>query len=749
MPIDPPSVRREPALAARLEAIWAGFGPDYRPRTHRLGPDGRARYVNRLIGEASPYLLQHAHNPVDWWPWGEAALAEARARDCPVFLSVGYATCHWCHVMEEESFDDEAVAAALNRDFVPVKLDREARPDLDGIYIAATQLQHGHAGWPNSVFLRPDGVPFHTGTYFPRAQFLRVLAGVARAWAGQRAEIDAVAAQLATAIRRQQEIAGAPAEAPGPETFAAAAAHLARLHNEAEGGFSGGQQFPQEVFLAHLLDRWRRDGDDRALAIAARTLDAIVAGGIHDHAGGGFHRYTVDVTWRTPHFEKMLYNQGQIARCLVEGWETTGRPAWRRAAERCFAYVLRDMTDAEGAFLAAEDADSPDAAGRREEGAFYLWTPDQAIAALGLEDGAFAVEVLGLAAPWHEVGPVAHLRPGWAGDLERLDRVLERLRQAREARPRPIRDDKVIAGWNGLMIRALADGAAAFGEPRWAGAAARAGEAIWRRLWDGTRLARLWAAGGAREAGQLEDYAWVGLGFLALFEATGEARWLDRAQALGRAAARDFADPSGRLRVAAAEGPLGPVFDSADGATPSGESSALELLARLAAATGDTTAGLGARRLLAAIAGPMRDIPILRPEGLTAARVLTEGASTLRRLLAQGTLAVQLARTAAGWELRVRIAEGWHLTAAEPGAPGLEGARVEGAEIDWPAGTLRALGFAGAPARVWEGRIAMPLRPAAAQVTLRLQACSDQLCLAPAVAVFRLPAAASGGTLGA
>ncbi len=743
MPLDPPGATRPADLAEDLAAAYAARGPSYEPRTHLKDPDGAALYVNRLIREASPYLVQHAHNPVDWRPWGEEAFAEARARDVPVFLSVGYATCHWCHVMEEESFDSEEVAAVLNARFVPVKLDREQRPDLDQIYITATQLQQGHAGWPNSVFLRPDGVPFHTGTYFPRPHFLRLLEAVSRAWAEQRAQIDEVAARLSEGIRRQTRMAQAGAEPPGAETAAACAAHLGRMHNAAHGGFSEQQQFPQETFLLFLLDRWRREGDEAALTMAARSLEAIAAGGIHDHAGGGFHRYTVDVNWRTPHFEKMLYNQGQLARAFVEGWEATGRFAWRRAAERCFAYVAREMTDAEGAFHAAEDADSPDASGRREEGAFYLWTPEEARAALGAEDGDWAVETLGLGKPVGEVGPVAHLEPGAEPDWARLDRVLERLREARAARARPIRDDKVIAGWNGLMIRALADGAAAFARPDLAETAARAADAVWARLWDdgdgaeGGRLWRLWAEGRALERGQLEDHAWFGLGCLALFEATGAARWRDRAKALAHTILRDFLGAEGRLRMAAEDGPLGPVYEMADGATPTGESSALELLGRVGAMA-EPAIALAARELTAALSGALREMPVLRPEALMAARMIGEGQSGYRRLLADGHLALALRRAGPGWRLALRIDPGWHLNAADPGAADLVGAAAHGARVDWPEGASFRAGFAEAPIRVYDGALDLAVAPEAEVVALTLQLCSDRLCLAPVEARFRI-----------
>ncbi len=753
---DPSAVTRDPALAERLEQAYVAKGAGYAPRTHLLDANGRAKYVNRLILEASPYLIQHAHNPVDWRPFGPEALAEAAALDRPVFLSVGYATCHWCHVMEEESFDNEAVAQILNAHFIPIKVDREQRPDLDQIYITATQLQQGHAGWPNSLFLMPDGRPFHTGTYFPRPQFLQILQSVAQTWrGGRRAEIERVVTQLSDAIRRLAPseitpgISGAPP--PGVAQFTAAVSQLSGMHNDLEGGFSNSQQFPQEGFLLFLLDHWRRSGEPQALEMATRSLDAIAAGGIHDHAGGGFHRYTVDPNWRTPHFEKMLYNQGQLARAFIEGGEATGNPAYRRAALRVFDYVLRDMTDAEGAFYAAEDADSIDAEGELEEGAFYVWPPAEATAVLG-DQASYAIETLGLTqAPTLEAGPVAHLDPAKTADFAALDPLLDRLRIARDARTRPLRDEKIIVGWNGLMIRALAEGSVAFEAPEYIRAAARAAETLWSRLWTGQHLMRLWADGRRLEDGVLEDYAWFGLGLLALHDATGDEPWLDRAAILATTAAKLFDDGKGRLKMATADGPIGPVYDSADGATPAGESAMLELLSRLARRLPDPAFPSHAERLRGALSGQLTQAPLLRPDALVASRIIDEGESALRRSFAKGTVRVHLARAHlpahqpahqidGGARLILDIAPGWHLNAHQPGPDWLIGASLDGAAVDWPEGREIALGFSDQPLRVYQGRLdlTLDLDPAADLVTLKLQVCSDSLCLEPEEAIFRL-----------
>ncbi|MEM9060620.1 MAG: DUF255 domain-containing protein [Pseudomonadota bacterium] len=729
----PPGTERDANVHARLEAAYLAMPPGYEPRTHLFDGD-RARYVNRLIEEPSPYLLQHAHNPVDWRPWTDDALAEAAERGMPIFLSVGYATCHWCHVMEEESFDNEAVAEILNRHFIPVKIDREQHPELDHLYITATQLQNGHAGWPNSVFLMPDGRPFHTAGYMPRAHFTQILAAIGQSWGdpARRPEIEQLADSLSDAVRRLTQMRSDMSAALTEDTYALAVAQLEQMNNALEGGFSQSQQFPQEGYLLFLMDHWRRTGDDSALTMALETLDAIAAGGIHDHAGGGFHRYTVDPNWRTPHFEKMLYNQAQLARAFLQAWEITGAPHYRRAVERTFDYVIRDMTDSDGTFYAAEDADSAADSGQIEEGAFYVWTPE-ALARHGLSKSVAPLDLD--AAPTLENGAVIHLDPLADTDFATLDPVLEALRLAREARPRPLRDDKIIAGWNGLMIRAFAEASEAFEDPHHAEIAARAGETLWLRFWDGQSLARFWANGSAYERGALQDHVWVALGFLALADATGQTVWRDRAQTLTATMLRNFADGAGRLKMAAADGPLGPIYNSSDNAVPSGESSALELLALSARQSTDLETEARALNLLNALSAPLVEQPLLRPDALVAARIIATGGSERRRSLARGTVRAHLLPD----RLDLTIAEGWHVNAARPGPDWLIGAALEGATVDWPEGKPFDAGFADEKIRVYEGELSVPLGDTAGEIVLTLQVCSHELCLEPEEATFRLP----------
>lgn len=720
----PPSALREPEQTTTLDAVYDALGPDYVPRTDLLDADGRAKYVNRLIAEPSPYLRQHAHNPVDWRPWGQEAFAEAARRNVPVFLSVGYATCHWCHVMEEESFDNEAVAAVMNAGFVPVKLDREQRPDLDQIYILATQMQQGHAGWPNSVWLTPEAKPFHTGTYFPKPQFIQVLNAVSAAWVGdQRAQILRVADQMSDTIRRMGAAASEAAEI-GPEIAAKAALHIVHSSNSAEGGFSNATQFPQEGYILFLLDHWRRTGDDIALKPALAALDGIEAGGIHDHVGGGFHRYAVDVNWRTPHFEKMLYNQALLSRAFIEAWEATGNTRYARAATRCFDYVLRDMTTPEGAFYTAEDADNLDANGKREEGEFYVWSPQQALDALG-EQANFAISSLGLEeAPTLEAGPVAHLRPGASVDFSALDPLLDQLRSARDARNRPIRDEKVIAGWNGLMIRALAEGGAALDRGDYIAAAGRAYDDAHDRLSSNNTLARIEAGGERREEAGLEDHAWLGLAALALFDATRDAKWLLAAQAQAdELAAFDHGDA---FKMTRTDGPLGPVSDTDDGAVPSGQSSALEFLAKLNIRSPDPARRDRAQRLLAALSGAIAKQPILRPLALTAAAVLQNGETGAR--ITRGPAYMQARRDGDMLTINIQLLAGWKIAAD---TLALEGARIT--KIPAPE---QIEATAGMPQVVHSGPLTISATLTSTAPTLIFQTCNDKQCHLPQRATF-------------
>ncbi|MEA2677098.1 MAG: uncharacterized protein QOJ81_1239 [Chloroflexota bacterium] len=551
-----------------------------------------APHTNRLARETSPYLLQHAHNPVDWYAWGEEALARAKAEDKPIFLSIGYAACHWCHVMERESFEDAETARQLNEGFVAIKVDREERPDLDAIYMDAVQQLTGTGGWPMSVFLTPDGRPFYGGTYFPDKprhglpSFRQVLAGISEAWRERRDELEASGRQLAHSIT--EHAAPAAAGALEPAVLDAALTEVERGFDTRTGGWGGSPKFPQPMTIEFLLRRAAgaaAGGDDRALAIARRSLDAMAAGGINDHLGGGFARYATDSIWLVPHFEKMLYDNAQLARVYVHAWQLTGDARYREVALDTLTFMERDLLTADGGFAASLDADTAGV-----EGATYVWTL-QEIEAL-LADGALAAEfcrVYGVTSNGNWEGHTILSRVS-DGDEERLRAARDKLFAARQKRPQPARDDKVLTAWNGLAIAAFADAAAAFDEPRLADVAARAADLLLTRVRSTEgRLNRSWKDGRALHAGTLEDYTHLADGLLALYQATFVERWFVAARDLADQVLAHFADPYGGF------------FDTADdhealitrpkglqdNAIPSGGAMAAEVLLRLAAFTGD------------------------------------------------------------------------------------------------------------------------------------------------------------------
>ena len=554
-------------------------------------PTAHHRKPNRLIHEKSPYLLQHAYNPVDWHPWGEEAFEQARREGKPIFLSIGYSTCHWCHVMERESFEDDSVAALLNRFFVPIKVDREERPDVDRLYMHAMQAMGSGGGWPLNVFLTPGLQPFFGGTYFPprsmggRPGMTELLPRVHEAWTEKHAEIEASARQVIAALASLSEPDSAAASHAA--LFDHAYAHFERAADPEHGGFGTAPKFPSIANLDYLLRYWARDPGHRAAArtMVLKQLDAMRTGGIHDHLGGGFHRYSTDGEWLVPHFEKMLYDQAQLAWAYLEGFQVTANPAYAAAARGIFEYVGRDLSAPDGGFYSAEDADS-----EGEEGRFYVWTPGEIETALGRDAAALFACRYGVTAHGNfehgttilsEVQSLEECgkRFGFtAADAERrLDAARAKLLEVRGRRVRPHRDDKVLAAWNGLMISAFARGARVLGQPALGERAARAGEFLWDRLRDPVtgELHRRWREGEAKGAGQLDDYAYATLGFFDLYQATFDPRWLERAVALTEAQDARFWDdghggffesPAGDASIAVR------MKDSFDGAEMAGNS---------------------------------------------------------------------------------------------------------------------------------------------------------------------------------
>ncbi len=623
-----PGLRGDRAIEATLAAAVAAKGRDYRPRTRHLLPDGRPRYTNRLALESSPYLLQHAHNPVNWYAWGDEPFERARREGKPVFLSIGYSTCHWCHVMEEESFEDEEIARSLNEHFVSIKVDREERPGVDALYMKAVMMMHGSGGWPATLFLTAKREPFFAGTYFPARDgdrggatglltLLRELREVYEQHPDKVYEVtQAVVQRLRTTGRT-----GSARLLPGPQAIAQAVSHLARSFDDRNGGFGMAPKFPRPAALGLLARYHRRTRDPKALQMLERTLGAMATGGIHDAIGGGFHRYSTDDRWLVPHFEKMLYDNAQLAVAYVEGFQVTGRDEFARVARETLDYLDREMSDPAGGFYSATDADSPGPNGRGEEGRFFTWTPAEMKAVLSPERARAAVAWFGVTSRGQVEGRSVVHTPASPETVARslgvsapalrdaIEAARSELYAARSRRPPPGRDDKVVAAWNGLAISAFARASQVLGEPARAARAVRAAEFLVGAMKPGGRLVRSWRGGVPGRPASLDDYAFVGQGLLDLYEATHDARWLAEAAALQDVLERHFADPEGGFFLTADDDEALLAREKAgyDGAEPSGNSIAVMNLLRLAEFRSDTRARQLAERALGAFASQLQD----------------------------------------------------------------------------------------------------------------------------------------------
>mgnify|MGYP001591724168 CR=1 FL=1 len=554
------------------------------------------KHTNRLIKESSPYLLQHAHNPVDWYPWGAEAFEQAGRQNKPIFLSIGYSTCHWCHVMERESFENEQIARIMNENFVCIKVDREQRPDVDEIYMNAVTLTTGSGGWPLSVFLTPEGKPFYGGTYFPpkdlygRPGFDRVLLSIAEAWRSRRQELIDSAGKLSEFL----QYPGAPAQKANlsPEILMNAFNQFRGLFDPVNGGFGTAPKFPQPASLSMLLVYWHRTTDTQALHIVEKTLDAMAAGGIYDHIGGGFHRYSTDAQWLVPHFEKMLYDQALLSKVYLQAYQITRKEQYARIAREICDYVLRDMTDPAGGFYSAEDADS-----EGQEGTFYLWEPEQIASILDQDEaqlfnahygvtqrGNFEGNktILSIVTPTEQLAKEFRKNHGMI--LNILTRARAKVFEARAKRIRPHRDDKVIAAWNGLMISSLAYGGAVLQEKKYLDAAVCCADFVLNTLSTNGRLRRYYRDGQVVGKAFLDDYAFMVMGLLDLYEATFETKWLIAAGKLSEEMIELFADAEqGGFFLAGRDDErlIARTMPGSDGAVPSGNSAAALALLKL------------------------------------------------------------------------------------------------------------------------------------------------------------------------
>jgi uncharacterized protein YyaL (SSP411 family) len=603
-----------------------------RAATHPARVRGRDSYelqdkekmANRLIDETSPYLLQHAHNPVDWYPWGPEALERAVAEDKPILLSVGYSACHWCHVMERESFENREIAAVMNEHFVSIKVDREERPDIDSIYMSAVQAMTGSGGWPMTVFLTPKGEPFYGGTYFPPADrtgmpgFPRVLEAMATTYREKRGDVTRATETLVSQMR--QMAAGSRSQDDlAADVMDAAFSGLAGQFDDKHGGFGLQPKFPQPMTYEFLLRHHARTGDASALEMVELTLDRMATGGIYDQLGGGFHRYSTDTYWLVPHFEKMLYDNALLARLYLHAYQVTGKQLYRRVVEETLDYVLREMTDPSGGFYSAQDADSEGV-----EGKFFVWRPEEVVEVLGQEDGETLNRYYGVTKRGNFEGhsilnvktdPALFARESKLGDVEfaaLLENSRGRLLDAREPRVHPERDDKVLTAWNGLTMAAFAEAGAVFERDDYTAAAERNAAFVLQSLREGGRLLRTWKAGRAGLNGYLEDYAFLINGLLVLHEATLRGRWLREAIDLGDEMVELFWDEDSEQFYDTGtdhERLLLRPKDIQDNAIPAGSSMAADVLLRLATITGEQDLETRAVTALRAAARLMAQAP--------------------------------------------------------------------------------------------------------------------------------------------
>lgn len=704
------------------------------------GPD------NPLMSEAaSPYLQTHSKDLVRWREWGEEAFAEARRSGKPIMASFGYTACHWCHVMQETHFNDPVLAKMINDNYVPVLVDRERRPSLDEAYMLVTEALTQRGGWPNTVFMTPQRKPFYGTGYVPTELFHQILTAVTTGWTGDRATLIAEAEEMSTLLTAYMTRKEA-ARAITPEALGTVTADLTKMFDPFAGGIGQAPKFFQQPVLMYLLQQVERTGDKEALAAVELTLRSVMSGGIHDHIEGGFHRYAVDQGWRIPHFEKMLYDQSLMSEAFARAYQITGNPDYAATTRKTLDYVLADLTAPDGGFYATRDADS-----EGEEGTYYVWTPEELTKVLGPDDGAFALEVFDTVADGEFVGRViVNMDNVDDGAKARVARILDALGKVRMQRPKPRRDDKIVAGWNGMAIASLALASLVLEEPRYGAAAAKAGDFVWRamRTADGG-LFRSHYAGAGHVEGELEDYAQIARGFLFLFDLTADRVWLDRAKILADAMVSRFEDPQAGDFYATAEATgFGRIKPRSDVDQPSANSVALDVLARLSRRLSDPSYARRAEKSVAALSGLALKAPAGGVSTLAAGDRLARGETGQAQFAGNGAVRAVVSPTGEPGVLRLRVhvADGWHINADQPLEDHLiatdlsvtVGRQPAAAEIVYPAPETKTLAFNEKPLVLFEGSLEIVARlkdpdlaAGGAIAALQVQTCSDEICLLP------------------
>lgn len=751
------------ALEKRLLEALIKQGKDYQPRTELLLANGKAKYINRLILESSPYLIQHAHNPVNWYPWSKEAFATAKAENKPIFLSIGYSTCHWCHVMERESFDNEKIAAYLNEHFICIKVDREQRPDVDSYYMTGVMLTTGRGGWPMSNFIISDGKPFFGGTYFPADHFRQILERIIFAWNTQYNELSDSAEQLSAAITRMNSSKN-NAQKIDRNIINTAIKAIMQGYNAQQGGFSSAPKFPNEPFLFLLLRQMVRNTDESVSKALTHTLNAMAQGGIYDQVGGGFHRYSTDNNWLIPHFEKMLYNQAHLARVYLQAYKLTGESSYKRIVVQTLDYLLREMQAAEGGFYSATDADS-----EGEEGLFFVWTEEQLKSILPPDLANTAIDLFKVSKRGNFEGRnILHLpialneyakthRLALTELHSQVDKIRQALRISRIKREHPLRDDKILTAWNAMVISALAEASWDLNQPEYLDKAMQAAEFLWHNnRMDSGKLYRANLKGQASVIAVQEDYAYFAEALLRLYDVTNDRNWLQKAQQITDTMLKEFWDTQQGGFFMASQSKIVPhmqrLKEVNDGAIPSGNSVAVKVLAELEKRTGEMAYQEKAWGTLAAFSGQITNNPASYAYLLIGADQLLDGETGDIQFAARGAVSVRGKLDPVDsnnylLKIDLQIKSGWHINAHQPLQKDLiateialkdklKGWQLEA--VSYPPALQKKINFQRSILALYEGTIQLQAKIKKQNtdnrllpINLTLQACNDQYCLAP------------------